>query len=257
MTSATIKEMLEHLSEEQLFELKKEVEQRLCMMVPERPIVSDSADPMVLFANKYTMEDSEYSSADWVYHRYDTRISFRPSGETHAYQCDSSVAPIDSYEKFVKNVVELKTHALETNGETKPFEVSTMKRGDMVDSELIFVTGFSGMKPVNVVDSSKRKPVPILEGLTSNQDLIQMFSTTNEKHMLGKSVRCTEIFKIGKYTLYMIDDIESAVYILADDEDIVDYFDGASGGEPVFRLYEDDRVLAIGPYTCTILNPVY
>jgi len=257
MTSATIKDMLNQLSEEQLFELKKEVEQRLCSIVPERPIVSNSADPMVLFARKYIEEELNDDSTSWIYQRYDTRITFRPNGDTHVYQCDSSIAPIDSYAKFVENLIELKMHCVETDGDAQPFEVTTMKRNEMVDSELIFAAGFSGMKPVQTLNTSVRKPRRFLDTFSNEDEFFENFVTDRKDYVMGNKILCMQIFEIGKYSLYMIDEDQTAIYLIVEDYRIINYFDSVTGGNPIFHLYEDNKVLVLGQSSCTVLNPLW
>lgn len=257
MTSTTIKDMLNQMSEEQLFELKKEVEKCLCSVVPERPIVSNSSDIMVLFAHKYIEEELNDDSASWVHHRYDTRITFRPKGDTQAYQCDSDTAPIDSYTKFVENVVELRMHAVETEGDEQPFEVSTIKRGEMIDSELIFMTGFSGMKPVKTVNASPRNAQRFLNTFSNDDEFFENFSTDRKEYIMGDRILCTQIFAIGKYLLYIIDEQDSAIYLIVEDYKIINYFDGVAGGNPTFHLYENDKVLVLSRSSCTVLNPLW
>lgn len=251
---------LDNMSEEQLAELKEEIDRRLHS---EQPIDANSSDIMTLFAHRFITEQRTIPVSEWVSYRYGSVVDFRAithRKNTNSYipgffRCDSSVAPIDSYEKFKKMVTVVTFDEMDDQEELKPYSIYKCDRDNLSDNELIFGAGCSNRMLYDTVDTATRKPKRMLKSFDNDNEFLDIFVTDRADYFSGENPLCMFIFTAGEYEFYIIDESESAMYLIVKENQIVSYVDNVTGNNAVFHLYDDGKILAIGEDSCTVLIP--
>jgi len=248
------------MSEERLEELRNQIDRRLCSTVIEKPIKANSSDIMTVFAHRFISERGTIPVEEWVSYRCGSVIGFRSiiqrrttriasslrEKSTRAsttlrtdadransfnpgfFRCDSSVEPIDSYEKFKELVTTVTFDEIETQdqGESKPYSVYRCDRDDqsesdhmcnLLDGELIFGADCSSRTVVETVNTATMKPKRMLKSLDNDDDFLDCFETDRKDYFVGENPLCMFIFAMGEFELYIIDESESAMYLIVKD----------------------------------------